>query len=178
MSHPNPSSSPSTESVALWQPSVIQQVAWFVGINSLCFAVAGLGAAATSTSVNGWYQTLVKPSWNPPDWIFGPVWTALYLLMGVSAWLVWRHQGWPAARPALLWFGVQLLLNLLWSVVFFGMQRPGLACIEMVLLWFSIVATCRTFRARSSNAAILLVPYLAWTSFAAVLNFAIWRMNS
>jgi translocator protein len=178
MSQPTPSPNLLTESVAPWQPSVIRQAVWFIGIMSVCFAVAGLGAAATATSVNGWYQTLVKPSWNPPDWIFGPVWTALYLLMAVSAWLVWRQQGWPTARPALIWFGIQLSLNLLWSVVFFGMQRPGLAVVEMVLLWISIVATCLAFRASSYTAAMLQVPYLAWTSFAAVLNFTLWRMNS
>lgn len=161
-----------------WQPTVLRQVTWLIGFIAICFAVAGLGAAATSTSVSGWYQTLVKPSWNPPDWLFGPVWTALYFMMAVSAWLVWRDRGWSAARPALIWFGIQLSLNLLWSVIFFGMHRPGLACMEMVFLWISIVATCLSFRARSSTAAMLLVPYLVWTSFAAVLNFTIWRMNS
>ncbi len=163
---------------ASWRPSALRQVAWLIGFIAVCFASAGLGAAATSTSVGGWYQTLVKPSWNPPAWLFGPVWSALYLMMAVAAWIVWRGHGWSAARTALIWFGIQLALNVLWSFLFFGMQRPGLAFAEIVALWISIVATCFAFQAKSRTAAIMLAPYLAWTSFAVILNFAIWRINS
>ncbi len=98
--------------------------------------------------------------------------------MAVAAWFVWRGHGTRAARPALTWFGVQLALNVTWSCVFFGLQRPGLAFSEIVALWLSIVATCVAFQTKSRTAALLLVPYLAWTSFAVILNFAIWRMNS
>ncbi len=168
----------SAASATTWQPSVLRQVAWLIGFIAACFASAGLGAAATSTSVGGWYQTLTKPSWNPPAWLFGPVWSALYLMMAVAAWLVWRGHGWKAARPALNWFGIQLALNVLWSFLFFGMQCPGLAFAEIVALWISIVATCLAFQGKSVTAAWLLTPYLAWTSFAVILNFAIWRMNS
>jgi tryptophan-rich sensory protein len=137
-----------------------------------------LGAAATATSVGGWYQTLAKPSWNPPDWLFGPVWSMLYLMMAVAAWLVWRGHGWRAARPALTWFGIQLALNVTWSFLFFGLHRPGLALVEIISLWLSILATGIAFRQTSVAASLLLVPYLAWTSFAVFLNFALWRLNS
>ena len=168
----------SAEPETTWQPSALRQVACLIGFIAICFASAGLGAAATATSVGGWYQTLAKPSWNPPDWLFGPVWSALYLMMAVAAWLVWRSHGWLAARSALNWFAVQLAFNVLWSFLFFGMQRPGIAFTEIVALWISIVATCLAFQAKSNTAALMLAPYLAWTSFAVILNFAIWRMNS
>lgn len=161
-----------------WRPTVLRQVIVFIFFIVACFASAGLGAAVTSTSVDGWYQTLVKPSWNPPDWLFGPVWSALFLMMAIAAWLVWRSHGWREARSALIWFGIQLALNVTWSFLFFGMHRPGLAFAEIVALWTSIVATCLAFRAQSNTGALILIPYLAWTSFAVILNFAIWRMNS
>jgi len=168
----------SIDTATTWRPTVLRQVAWLIGFIAVCFTAAGLGAAVTATSVGGWYRTLVRPSWSPPDWLFGPVWTMLYLMMAVAAWLVWRHRGWFAARSALIWFGIQLAMNVLWSILFFGMQGPGIAFAEILVLWLSIVATCLAFQAKSHTAALLLVPYLAWTSFAAILNFAIWRMNS
>lgn len=168
----------SAEPAIAWRPSALKQVAWLIGFIMACFASAGLGAAATATSVGGWYQTLAKPSWNPPDWLFGPVWSALYLMMAVAAWLVWRGHGWSAARSALMWFGIQLSLNVLWSVLFFGLQRPSLAFAEILALWLAIVVTCFGFRNKSRTAALLLIPYLAWTSFAVLLNFTLWRMNS
>ena len=160
-----------------WQPTVVRQLAGLVAFMAVCFISAGLGAAFTVASVGGWYQTLAKPSWNPPDWLFGPVWTALYFLMAVAAWLVWRGHGWNAAKTALNWFVIQLALNVFWSFVFFGLQRPGLAFAEIIVLWLSIVATCLAFQAKSRTAALLLVPYLAWTSFAAILNLTLWRLN-
>ncbi|MFN0060150.1 MAG: DUF2867 domain-containing protein [Planctomycetota bacterium] len=160
------------------RPTVLRQVAWLIVFIAVCFGAAGLGAAATSQSVGGWYQTLAKPSWNPPDWLFGPVWTTLYLMMAVAAWLVWRRDGWRAGGTAMTWFGIQLTLNVLWSFLFFGWQRPGLAFAEMIALWISIVATCLAFQANSRTATLLMVPYLAWTTFAGILNFAIWSMNS
>ena len=161
-----------------WQPTVLRQVALLLGFIATCFAAAGLGAAATTTSVGGWYQTLAKPSWNPPDWLFGPVWSVLYLMMSIAAWLVWRRGGWSASRPALTWFGIQLALNVLWSVVFFAMRQPGLAVVEIIVLWLAIVATVVAFRRASLAATVLMLPYLAWSTFAAVLNFTIWRLNS
>lgn len=159
-------------------PSPGRQAAWLLGLIVVCFAAAGIGAAATANTVGDWYQTLTRPAWTPPDWLFGPVWSALYLMMAVSAWLVWRRDGWPAARAPLGWFGAQLALNVGWSVVFFGMRRPGLALAEILVLWLAIVATTAAFWFRSRVAALMLAPYLAWSSFAACLNFSIWRMNS
>lgn len=169
-------SRPATD--AAWRPTWFRQAAWLAGLIVLCFAAAGIGAAVTSTSVGGWYQALAKPAWTPPDWIFGPVWTALYLLMAHSAWLLCRR--WPIRSLAaeLGLFGGQLLLNVCWSVVFFGMRSPGLAFAVIVVLWLSIAATALSFSDKSRIAAMMFAPYLAWTSFAALLNFAIWRMNA
>jgi uncharacterized protein YbjT (DUF2867 family)/tryptophan-rich sensory protein len=160
-----------------WRPTAARQAVGLIGFMAVCFTAAGLGAAATATSVGGWYQILAKPSWNPPDWLFGPVWTVLYFLMAIAAWLVWRRERWFAARSALTWFGVQLALNVLWSVLFFGLQRPGLAFAEIIVLWMAIAATAIAFSGKSAIASLLLAPYLAWTTFAVLLNFAIWRMN-
>ena len=142
-----------------------------------CLLAAGLGSLFTMVSLGSWYATLVKPSWNPPSWLFGPVWTVLYALMGVTGWLVWRRGG-PAIRPALQWFAVQLVLNVGWSAVFFGLQMPGLAFAEILVLWAAIAATLRSSWQVSRPAGILLVPYLLWVSFAVMLNFAIWRLNA
>lgn len=149
---------------------------WMVlaGFVLLCFAAAGMGSALTNLSVETWYAGLRKPSFNPPNWIFGPVWTALYLMMAVAAWLVWRRAGWDTS---LTLFFAQLALNVVWSGLFFGMRSPGAAFAEIVLLWFAILLTTVGFAAVSSAAAALMLPYLAWVAFAAVLNFSIWRLN-
>mgnify|MGYP000953551091 CR=1 FL=1 len=141
----------------------------------LCFAAAAMGGWFMPGE---WYAKLNKPSWNPPAWVFGPVWTALYLMMAVAAWIVWRQGGWAKQRRPLRIFLVQLALNALWTPLFFGLQRPGLAFAEIVLLWLAIGATLAAFRPVSRTAAWLLVPYLAWVTFAAVLNFTLWRLNS
>ncbi|MGE3314311.1 MAG: DUF2867 domain-containing protein [Planctomycetaceae bacterium] len=159
----------------------LSPVIQFVGLLAavgICFGAAALGAAATSTSVGDWYRTLDKPSWRPPDWVFGPVWTVLYFLMALAAWLVWRKGNRRATRVPLTWFAAQLALNVGWSVVFFGLRRPGLAFAEILVLWLAIVATLFSFRKVSVTAALLLTPYIAWTTFAAILNFAIWRLNA
>lgn len=140
----------------------------------LCFAASSLGGLF---GPGEWYGTLKKPSWNPPGWIFGPVWTALYTTMAVAAWLVWRQGGWGKQRKPVLIFLVQLALNALWTPLFFGLHRPGVAFAEIVLLWLAIAATLAAFCRVSLIAAGLLVPYLAWVSFAAVLNFTLWRLN-
>ena len=144
----------------------------------VCFGVAALGSRATDPNIDGWYAALRKPPWNPPNWVFGPVWSVLYLLMAVAAWLVWRRRDFARVSLPLALFGVQLVLNGLWSVLFFGWHRPDLALIEIVFLWSAILATMLAFRRVVPLATRLLVPYLLWVSFAAVLNFTIWRMNS
>ena len=144
---------------------------------AVCFAAAGIGGTVTTPKIGTWYATLVKPSWNPPNWIFGPVWSALYFCMAVAAWLVWRQGGFSGAKVPLALFAVQLALNVLWSCIFFGLEKPGLAFMELLLLWTAIVATMATFWRLSMIAGILFVPYLAWVSFASVLNFTIWRLN-
>ncbi len=154
-----------------------QSIGLFVSI-LICFAAAGIGSLATTPQVPGWYASLAKPTWTPPGWIFGPVWTLLYLMMAVAAWLVWRQAGFAGAKLPLTLFAIQLALNSVWSVLFFGLQNPGAAAVEIVLLWAVILATLVTFWRRSRVAGGLLAPYLAWVSYAAVLNVAIWRMNA
>jgi|GEM_PF-228620 tryptophan-rich sensory protein len=124
-----------------------------------------------------WYPTLTKPAWTPPDWVFGPVWTLLYILMAVAAWLVWRKAGFAGARLALVLYFVQLALNAAWSGLFFGLRSPAAGLVDILLLWMVIAATLVAFARHSAVAAGLLVPYFVWVSYAAALNFAIWRMN-
>lgn len=166
---------------ALGQPtpvtSPLRNLLGLLGFLVLCFAVGVGGAWLTNLSVHDWYETLEKPNFNPPNEAFGPVWTALYVCMALSAWLVWRKRGWAGARVPLTWFLVQLALNLGWSALFFGLREPGLALLEIVILWVAIFATMWTFEPVSRPAAYLLGPYLLWVTFAGVLNFAIWRLN-
>ena len=138
------------------------------------------GAAATGVfvSTGGWYAELAKPAWNPPGWVFGPVWTALYLMMAVAAWLVWREGGWKAQRGPLTLYVVQWGLNALWTPLFFGLQRPGMAFAEILVLLVAVCATLVAFWKVRRGAGLLLVPYALWTTFAALLNFTIWRMNA
>jgi benzodiazapine receptor len=144
----------------------------------LPLAVGGLSGYATAQGVRSWYPTLVKPFFNPPAWIFGPVWTALYILMGVAAFLVWR-RGLEAegVKAGLTLFLAQLALNGLWSILFFGIHSPGLAFVEILVLWIAIAATIRAFGRVSAAAAWLLAPYLAWVSFATILTGSIWWLN-
>ena len=134
-------------------------------------------AFASVAAPGGWYASLSKPDWNPPAWLFGPVWTALYATMAVAAWLVWRQGGWRSNRMALGLFALQLLLNVLWSPLFFTLQRPGWALVDCVLLAAAVAATMVAFWKVSPLAGGLMVPYFAWVCFAAFLNFTIWRMN-
>jgi tryptophan-rich sensory protein len=145
---------------------------------AICFAAAGLGSQLTVVALEPWYAGLKKPAFNPPDWVFGPVWSLLYLLMAISAWLVWRQRERAAVRLPLALFGVQLALNVAWSGCFFYLQRPGAALSEIAVLWLAILATMLTFFRVNRAAGALLVPYLLWVSFASVLNFAIWRLNA
>lgn len=143
----------------------------------ICFAIAAAGGAVTATSVGDWYQSLAKPGFTPPDWLFAPVWTVLYVLMAVAAWRVWRASGFSAARGALLAFVVQLALNLGWSVLFFGMNAIGAALAEMVALLTAIVVTLVLFIRIDRLAGILLLPYALWVGYALLLNASIWLMN-
>jgi benzodiazapine receptor len=144
---------------------------------AVCFVAAGVGSQSTFPSVKTWYPSLVKPSWTPPSWLFGPVWTLLYTLMGISLWLVWRERGLLGAPTAMAVFAAQLVLNALWSVLFFKMQAPGPAFAEIVALLVGILTTILVFARISTVAALLLLPYLVWVSYATALNYAIWRLN-
>ncbi len=137
-----------------------------------------IGSVFTAPAIAGWYATIVKPELNPPAWVFGPVWTTLFALMGVAAFLIWK-QGLERrdVRIALGIFVGQLALNTLWSILFFGLQNPGAAFIEIVILWFAILATIVAFARISRPAAWLLAPYILWVSFASYLNFSIWMLN-
>jgi len=144
----------------------------------LCQAAGILGSLATAPAIPGWYKGLAKPSFTPPNWLFGPAWITLYLLMGIALFLVWR-QGLdrPGVKAALALFFIQLGLNALWSWLFFGWHQLGLAFAEIVLLWVVILLVTIKFFALSRAAGWLLVPYLLWVMFASVLNFSLWRLN-
>lgn len=138
--------------------------------------VGGLGAFFTITSIESWYSTLVKPSWNPPNWLFGPTWTLLYLLMGIACYLIWKSNH-PQKKPMLKLYAIQLILNGLWSPAFFGMESPLFGLLVIVPLWLAIVACILLFRKISPLASGLMVPYLLWVSFATALNAAIFSLN-
>jgi benzodiazapine receptor len=156
--------------------SAARQVVGLVAWLAVCFAAAAIGAAA-SASAPAFYRELDLPAWAPPASWFGPVWTLLYALMGVSAWLVWRERGWPGVRAALAVFLVQLAANALWSWLFFAWRQGLLAFVEILVLFVLIVATIGLFWRVSRLAAALLLPYLAWVGFASALTLAIWRRN-
>lgn len=147
----------------------------FIGV---CVGAGGLGAIATTPEIAGWYATIRKPTWNPPNSVFGPVWTTLFIMMAVAAWLIWKPKGFRAAAMPLTLFAIQLALNIAWSWIFFGMHQPGWAFVEILILWLAIVATTVAFFRQSTIAGWLMIPYLAWVSFASVLNFTIWRLNA
>lgn len=161
--HPQQTSNP-------WRRGLV-----LAGFLVLCFGAAALG----SPFIPGdWYAGLTKPAWNPPSWVFGPVWTALYTMMAVAAWLVWQRSAGGVRRLALGLFLAQLVLNAAWTPLFFGLHLLGVALAEMLLLWVAIAATIIAFHRVHRLAAWLLVPYLAWVSFAAFLNLALWRLNA
>jgi translocator protein len=142
-------------------------------------AVGGTAGFFTATGVDTWYQTINKPSWNPPNWIFGPVWTTLYVLMGIALYLVWRADvNNKLKRTAIILFAVQLALNFFWSFIFFDQQQVGWALMEIIAMWVMILATIFAFAKVSKPAAWLLVPYISWVSFATILNYTIWQLNS
>jgi benzodiazapine receptor len=139
---------------------------------------AGLiGSIFTGDAIPNWYATINKPPFNPPGWIFGPVWITLYTMMGIAAYLIWQKRDLSLARIALIIFFVHLALNALWSILFFGLQNPGFAFVEIIILWLFILALIVIFYQIDKRAAYLLVPYIFWVSFAGILNYSIWRLN-
>ena len=157
------------------QPSLAVKI--IIGI-VLCVGLGSIGGIATASSVDTWYAGLNKPAFNPPNWIFAPVWTILFTLMGIAAALVW-HEGLSnkMVKNGLILFGIQFVLNMIWSWLFFGMQNPLLAFIEIVILWVFIFLTIRAFFQIKKASGWMLVPYILWGSFATVLNFCIWQLN-
>ena len=156
------------------KPGVARSAWALAGWLALAFAAAALGGLFRPGE---WFAALSKPGWNPPGWIFGPVWTALYSIMAIAAWLVWRRGGFAGQRVALSLFLLQLFFNALWSPLFFGLHRPALAFADLMLLWLALLGTVVTFWKARPLAGALLLPYLAWVTFAGALNFAIWQLN-
>ena len=144
-----------------------------------------IGSVFTTPSIPTWYAGLVKPAFNPPSWVFGPVWTTLFALMGISLFWIWQKRPYILENIRMLWvwrmgvvlFSGQLILNTLWSIIFFGLRSPGGALIEIVFLWLAILSTIIAFAKISKLAAWLLVPYIVWVGFAMYLNYSIWRLN-
>ena len=157
-------------------PSTQRQVVGFLAWLAISFIAAGFGAVA-SVQTGSFYLSLSRPAWAPPASVFGPVWTALYASMAISAWLVWREGGFRHARPALILFLAQLALNALWNWLFFAWRLGALAFVDVLLLWTLIVATLIAFWRIRPLAGALLVPYLLWVSFAAALNYTVWQLN-
>jgi benzodiazapine receptor len=144
----------------------------------ICQIAGVIGSIFTTPAIPVWYASLIKPTFTPPNWVFAPVWTGLYLLMGISAFLVWRKgSDNHLVNSALRLFIIQLILNTFWSILFFGLRSPVLGFLEMILLWVAILLTILSFFRASKIAGFLLVPYILWVSFAAILNFSIWRLN-
>jgi tryptophan-rich sensory protein len=145
---------------------------------TICEAIGGVGSIFTIPSIPTWYAKLIKPGINPPNWIFAPVWTTLLLLMGIALYIVWeKGKDNKNFKPAIFAFAAQLALNVLWSFLFFGLKSPLLALLEIILLWIAILATISNFQKISKTAALLLLPYILWVTFAAILNFFIWQFN-
>ena len=156
------------------RPSARRSLAALAGWLLLTYSAS---ATSVFVSTDDWYAGRAKPVWNPPGWIFGPVWTVLYALMAVAAWRVWRHGGWARQKKALGLFLLQWALNALWTPLFFGLHRPGWALAEILVLLAAILATLRAFWRVDRPAGLLLLPYAAWVVFALVLNWTIWRIN-
>jgi tryptophan-rich sensory protein len=140
--------------------------------------IGGTSGFFTVSGVESWYQNIQKPSWNPPNWIFGPVWTTLYVMMGIALFLVWKEDASAALKKiAMALFAAQLVLNFFWSFIFFGQHQPGWALVEIIALWVLILLTIFAFAQVNKVAAWLLVPYISWVSFATILNYTIWQLN-
>src|SRR6185369_2052992 len=156
--------------------STQRQIAGLAGWLVVSFVAAAIGATA-SIEAKAFYAELVRPGWAPPSWLFGPVWSVLYFLMGLSAWLVWRKSGFKPARTALVLFLLQLAANALWPWLFFAWHQGAVAFGEILVLWLLIVATVASFWRLNALAGALMLPYLAWVTFATALTLAVWRLN-
>ena len=154
---------------------ILKSALGLVGWLAVSFAAGWMGSQFRP---DAWYESLAKPAWNPPNAVFGPVWSVLYALMGVAAWLVWRRAGFREASAALVLFIVQLVLNAVWSYLFFGLHRVDLAFFEILVLWTLILIVGVLFWREVRLAGVLMLPYLVWVGFASGLNFALWRLNS
>ena len=143
----------------------------------ICQLAGVIGSVFTTPAISGWYASLEKPAFNPPNWIFAPVWIFLYLLMGVTLYILWQNLPKKDAKIALVFFAIQLVLNVLWSVVFFGLELPLLAFLEIIILWIFILLTMIKSSRVSKMPVYLLLPYILWVNFAAILNFFLWRLN-
>jgi benzodiazapine receptor len=139
--------------------------------------VGSIAGIATASSIGNWYEHIAKPTFNPPNWLFAPVWTVLYIMMGIALFLIWKQTPSPEKSKALTVFAIQLFLNFIWSFIFFNFHQIGLALIDIILLWIFIVISIYKFRLFNKTACYLMVPYLIWVSFATVLNAAIFRLN-
>ncbi len=144
---------------------------------TLCQLAGFLGSLFTTPAIPTWYATLKKPFFTPPNWIFSPVWISLFILMGISLFFVWRRTDHPRFKIAFIFFFVQLILNILWSLAFFGLRLPLLGLVDIILLWMAILLTIQHFSKVSKFAGALLLPYLIWVSFATLLNFSLWILN-
>lgn len=158
----------------------MQKIVRIALVVTTCLVIGYLSGKVTQESITTWYPTLKKPIFNPPNWLFAPVWTLLYILMGVAGGMIWNHleAQKEEVKKAFTFFIIQLALNALWSYLFFGLHNPLLALIEVIILWLMIFETYSQFKPINKTAAMLLLPYLAWVGFASVLNFSIWWLNS
>ena len=153
----------------------LDQAVALVAFVCICLAAGALGGIFTSRAVKDWFPSLTKPRWNPPSWLFAPVWTLLYITMGLATWMIWRDE--KLFSTAGYWFAGQLILNIAWSWLFFHLRRPDLAFYEIVLLCMSVFATVLLYWQANHVAGLLLIPYLVWVAFAAYLNYTIWQLN-
>ena len=167
-----------TESLEISQPHKTPHLWKLISAIVVCQGAGILGIPFTMSGMRGWYQALEKPALNPPGWIFGPVWTVLFLLMGIALYQIWNRTPLQKRETrAITWFFIQLSLNILWSFFFFYLRAPGLAFFEIAFLWIAIAITIFHFWRISYIAGVLLLPYIFWVSFAAYLNFMLWRLN-
>ena len=143
----------------------------------IVFSAGFISSLFTTPNISTWYAFIIKPSFSPPNWLFAPAWSLLYILMAVAAFLVWNKRNNPKTKSALMFYGIQLILNALWSIIFFGMHNPGLAFLEIIFLWSFILITLIKFYKINKTAGLLFIPYILWVSFASILNLFVWMIN-
>ena len=165
------------EKIAAWYGKYMKKFLPVAASIALAQMAGIIGSVFTFPSLDSWYVTLSKPAWTPPSWLFGPVWITLYTLMGIAAWLVWQRRQKESAKRGLIFYSIQLTLNMLWTIIFFGAKSIEIAFLEITILYVFIVLTIMNFWRVDKRAALLLLPYLAWVLFATVLNFALFELN-